>query len=123
MRIEYVSLFVQDVQRSETFYQKYFRAREEWTSADRKSCMLSFSGDVFLELLKNAEPDSKRRARFAISVGGPEMIEALARAIENDGYECTRHLERTKDGRCRAVVLDPDENELELVEEKSAPND
>lgn len=123
MRIEYVSLFVQDVQRLETFYQKYFRAREEWRSADGRSCMLSFSGDVFLELLKNAEPGPKRRARFAISVGGPEMIEALARAIENDGYECSQHLEKTGDGRCRAIVLDPDENELELVEEKSTTND
>ena len=106
MRIEYVSLFVQDVQRSETFYQKYFRAKEDW-----------ISDDVRLELLKNAEPGQKRRARFAISVGGPEMIEALARAIENDGYECSQHLEKTKDGRYRAIVLDPDKNELELVEE------
>lgn len=45
------------------------------------------------------------------------MIEALARAIENDGYECSQHLEKTKDGRYRAIVLDPDKNELELVEE------
>ena len=117
MRIEYVSLFVQDVQRSETFYQKYFRAKEERTSTDKQSCLLKFSGDVRLELLKNAESGPKRRARFAISVGGPEMIEALARAIENDGYECTQHLEKTKDGRYSAIVLDPDKNELELVEE------
>ena len=117
MRIEYVSLFVQDIQRSETFYQKYFRAKEDWISTDKHSCLLKFSDDVRLELLKNAEPGQKRCARFAISVGGPEMIEALARAIENDGYECSQNLEKTKDGRYRAIVLDPDKNELELVEE------
>lgn len=113
MRIEYVSLFVQDIQRSEMFYQKYFRAKEDWISTDKHSCLLKFSDDVRLELLKNAEPGQKRCARFAISVGGPEMIEALARAIENDGYECSQK----KDGRYRAIVLDPDKNELELVEE------
>ena len=96
MRIEYVSLFVQDIQRSEMFYQKYFRAKEDWISTDKHSCLLKFSDDVRLELLKNA---------------------ALARAIENDGYECSQHLEKTKDGRYRAIVLDPDKNELELVEE------
>lgn len=117
MKIEYVSLFVQDIQRSEMFYQKYFRAKEDWISTDKHSCLLKFSDDVRLELLKNAEPGQKRCARFAISVGGPEMIEALARAIENDGYECSQHLEKTKDGRYRAIVLDPDKNELELVEE------
>lgn len=114
MRIEYVSLFVQDIQRSEMFYQKYFRAKEDWISTDKHSCLLKFSDDVRLELLKNAEPGQKRCARFAISVGGPEMIEALA---ENDGYECSQNLEKTKDGRYRAIVLDPDKNELELVEE------
>ncbi len=97
MRIEYVSLFVQDIQRSEMFYQKYFRAKEDRISTDKQSCLLKFSDDVRLELLKNAEPGSQRCARFAISVGGPEMIEALARAIENDGFtSALQHLEKTK---------------------------
>ena len=91
--------------------------KKEYGLTERGVQVLCSEIERLRELLKNAEPGPRRCARFAISVGGPEMIESLARAIENDGYECSQHLEKTKDGRYRAIVLDPDKNELELVEE------
>ena len=129
MQIERMVLLVAELNKTKSFYQKYFRAQvaQEFydDEAGSQGCLLKFSNQINLELLQGSgrhftPGDTNRHSgyiRLAISVGSGEMVESLTKAMVNDGFECVLDPKPDFADKMHAIVLDPDGNEVELLAE------
>src|SRR5215204_1050309 len=98
MRIEHISLWTEDLERSRQFYEKYFQgkssARYHNTRKDFQSYFISFDDESRLEIMKMPGIHTKDKdrlkeflglAHFAMSVGSKEQVDFLADQLRDDG--------------------------------------
>jgi lactoylglutathione lyase len=130
MKIDHVALWTFDLERTKSFYEKYFGAK---TGAkyfnpkkDFESYFLSFKDGCRLEIMRmpgvikldSLPPGGKQRAgliHFAISVGSQAAVDTLTERLRTDGYEIVGEPRLTGDGYYESVVLDPDGNRIEIT--------
>ena len=124
MLIEHIGLFVSDLEKARTFYEKYFAATagEKYHNPRTgfSSYFLTFSDGARLELCHQADlaNDTKNRlgfAHLAISLGSKEAVNQKVDQLTKDGFTLTSGPRVTGDGYYEAVVLDLDGNNLELT--------
>jgi lactoylglutathione lyase len=53
---------------------------------------------------------------LAFSVGGKDKVDELTGQLENDGYKITSRPRITGDGYYESCVIDPENNQIEIVE-------
>lgn len=127
MRINHAAVFVEDLERTKEFYKRYFGAKENEKyhnpNTGLETYFLSFEGDVRLEIMKR--PDTKENekslfqlgyAHLAFSVGSKKKVDELTSRLEEDGYTVLSGPRITGDGYYESCILDPENNQIEIVE-------
>jgi lactoylglutathione lyase len=131
IRIEHLAIWTKDLERLKEFYTKYFEgsAGPKYRNPTKnfESYFLSFNDGCRLELMYKPEiPETKNDVHeqftgiihFAISVGSKENVNALTERLRKDGYAIVGEPRTTGDGYYESVVLDPEGNRIEIMQER-----
>ena len=128
MQIEHLAIWVKDLEKMKSFYQKYFEAipGKKYRNNKKKfeSYFLSFRTGCRLELMNRPDipPNTNDLERqylgiihFAISVGSKEKVDLLTERLRMDHYQIVGAPRWTGDGYYESVVLDPEGNRVEIT--------
>ncbi len=126
MKIEHVALYVNDLQKTKAFYEKYFNAKSNELYHNKttgfKSHFLTFGDGARLEIMTAPElveknPALKRTGfiHLAFTVGSEERVDALTKQLQDDGFVVTSGPRTTGDGYYESCVLDPEGNLVEIT--------
>jgi lactoylglutathione lyase len=127
MRISHIALYVDDLENMKSFYEKYFDAKSNKMYHNQKTSLktylLKFDNGSSLEIMTreklnkiNKELNNIGYIHIAFSVGCKDNVNKLTRQLENDGYKIISQPRITGDGYYESCVLDPENNQIEIVE-------
>lgn len=128
MKIEHVALWVKDIEKIRSFYERYFHVRssEKYHNPTKKlsSYFLSFQSGSRLEIMQmdavaghglDPTKDYLGYTHIAISVGSKEKVDEITSILKQDGYKVLDGPRNTGDGYYESKVLDPENNTLEIA--------
>ncbi len=125
MRIEHVAIWVNDLEATKAFYEKYFNGKSSSKYLNKvkefESYFLSFDSGARLEIMRKAGIDKKSNeeilgwAHIAISLGSREAVDDMTARLKNDGYRHVNGPRVTGDGYYESVIEDSEGNLLELT--------
>lgn len=128
MLIDHVAIWVRDIERVKSFYQKYFNcssgAKYRNESKNFESYFLYFENGARLELMSRPDiPDNINSwieqyygiIHIAIKTGSREGVDGLAESLRGDGYAVIEEPRVTGDGYYECCILDPENNRIEIV--------
>ena len=123
--IEHAALWVNDLERSRAFFQKYFGATSNdiyINAAGFHSYFLTFDGGARLEIMHDATqtPNTEDRphngyGHVAFSVGSAEEVDRLTAELVADGFRCVSGPRTTGDGYYESCILDYEGNRIEIT--------
>ena len=127
IRINHIALYVNDLEKTKAFYEKYFDAKPNKMYHNQntglKSFFLEFNDECRIEImskenLNNIEkkPNNTGYIHIAFSVGSKDKVNELTRQLENDGYTIISQPRITGDGYYESCIIDPENNQIEIVE-------
>ena len=127
MKVEHTALFVEDLQRMQQFYSRWFGATPgplyHNPITGLTSCFCSFpDGSCRLELMHwpdhSPRPSALRPlgyAHLAFSLGSRQAVDQLTRQLCQAGCRVVSQPRTTGDGYYESCVEDPEQNQLELT--------
>lgn len=128
MKIEHIAVWVKDLEKTRTFYQKYFGAvsNEKYVNPVKnfESYFLSFENGCRLEIMTRPDLSESENSyesqqfgiiHFAFSAGSKEKVNELTETLRKDGYTIAGEPRTTGDGYYESVILDPENNIIEIV--------
>ncbi len=123
--INHAALYVRDLEAMRDFYVRYLGgvSNDGYHNPNTglRTYFLSFDGDARLEIMQrpghDAEPASARAGwiHLAFSLGSREAVDDLTAVLRREGYTVLSGPRVTGDGYYEAAVLDPENNQVELV--------
>lgn len=127
MKINHLALYTNDLERMRTFYITYFNAISNQgyhnKTTELRTYFLSFEDQTRLELMTRpnldqviSTPLQTGYIHLAFSVGSKDNVDQLTTTLEKDGYTVLSKPRTTGDGYYESCVLDPDGNQIEIVE-------
>ncbi len=127
MKIEHIALYVTDLEEMKKFYEVYFSAKSNDKyhnpTTGLETYFLSFDEGSRLELMTRPDMVSQEKPLFgtgithlAFSTGSKELVDQLTQRLKNDGYEIISGPRTTGDGYYESCVLDPEGNQIEIIE-------
>ncbi len=128
MKIEHISLWVSNLETTKDFYIKYFQMNCNKKYINEKknfsSYFLSFEEGARIEIMHRPDISEQSGNRgvmhglthFAISVGSKEKVDSLTEKLRRDGFVIAGEPRTTGDGYYESVVLDPEGNNIEIME-------
>ena len=127
MQIEHIAIWVKDIEKMKSFYEKYFNARSSSIYInDLKQFspyFLSFETGARLEIMHTPKVSvsgdyDEQVAGFvhlAFATGSDENVEKLTKKLAKDGLKILDGPRRTGDGYYESVILDPEGNRIEIT--------
>ncbi len=126
MRIEHVAMYVNDLEKTKSFFEKYFGAKSNNLYHNEKtgfqSYFLTFDDGARLEIMTkpNMQNCEKSMARtgfihIAFSVGSKEKVDEITSKLKSDGYEVISGPRTTGDGYYESCVYDGEGNQIEIT--------
>lgn len=122
MKIEHIAIYVTDLEKTRTFFMKYFGAKSHNPKTNFRSYFLSFDDGVRLEIMNKPEmsdlPKSLARtgyAHIAFSVGSKEKVDTLTAKLKADGYKIISGPRTTGDGYYESCVVVIEDNQIEIT--------
>ncbi len=126
MRIEHVAMYVNDLERAKSFFERYLgaSANEGYhnKTTDFRSYFLTFDDGARLEIMNRPGMDDPEKTlnrtgliHIAFSVGCKEKVDELTRLLESDGYEVISGPRTTGDGYYESCVVSIEENQIEIT--------
>ncbi len=126
MKIEHIAMYVNDLERTKDFFERYFRAKSNSgyhnKTTNFKSYFLTFDDGARLEIMNKPQmsDDTKSLARtgfihIAFSVGSKEIVDELTEQIKLDGYEVVSGPRTTGDGYYESCVVGIEGNQIEIT--------
>lgn len=128
MKIDHIAIWAEDIELLRDFYMMYFdmSCNDRYVNPKKNfsSYFLSFSdGETRIEIMnipgKDAPAsrgDLKGLAHFAISVGGKERVDEIARRFKENDVTILSAPRTTGDGYYECAVADPEGNYIEITE-------
>ena len=127
IKIEYIAMYVNDLEGAKEFFDKYFNAKsnEKYNNIKTgfQSYFLSFDGGARLEIMSkpNVEEDNKALIKtgyshLAFSVGNREKVDNLTAQLKSDGFSVISGPRVTGDGYYESSVLGFENNQIEITE-------
>ncbi len=128
MRIAHIAIWCKDIERTKTFYEKYFQAKAGNKYINNikqfESYFLEFENtDTKIELMHKPNitelPVSTNvqhlgLAHVAFGTKNREQVESLTQKLREDGYYIAGEPRVTGDGYYESIVLDPEGNIVEI---------
>ena len=126
MKIDHIALYVQDLERTKAFYEKYFSGQSNKQyhnpKTGLKTYFLSFADNCRLELMEKpgisaalSKGEHMGYTHLAFRAGDKESVDRLTDQLRNDGYTVFSEPRMTGDGYYESCVSDPDGNRIEIV--------
>ncbi len=127
MKINHIALYTNQLEQMKLFYETYFKAVSNDGYHNKntglRTFFLTFADDTRLELmtrpnLVQLQPASYQTGyiHLAFSAGSKAAVDTLTASLEQDGYTVLSQPRTTGDGYYESCVLDPDGNQIEIVE-------
>ncbi len=126
MKIEHVAMYVNDLEKTREFFEKYFNGRSNTMyhnpKTDFRSYFISFEDGARLEIMNKPgmidDPKALTRTGFihlSISVGSKEAVDELTARLKQDGYEVLSGPRTTGDGYYESCVAGIEGNQIEIT--------
>lgn len=126
MKIEHIAMYVNDLERTKDFFEKYFVAKSNSgyhnISTGFKSYFLSFDDGARPEIMnkpdmKDVQKDTARTGliHIAFSAGSKERVDELTKEIQADGYKVISGPRTTGDGYYESCVVGIESNQIEIT--------
>lgn len=126
MRIEHVAMYVNDLEGTKIFFERYLgaSANEGYHNkmTDFRSYFLTFDDGARLEIMNRPGMDDPEKPlnrtgliHIAFSVGNKEKVDELTRLLESDGYEVISGPRTTGDGYYESCVVSIEGNQIEIT--------
>lgn len=127
MRLEHIGINVDDLEAMRNFYQQYFGAVANAKYTNQKTGLqtyfLSFENGARLEIMSRHDsairPGYKKNRRGSIHIAFDlktrQEVDRLTAELEQAGYMVFSAPRVTGDGYYESVVLDPEQNQIELM--------
>ncbi|MCQ2092218.1 MAG: VOC family protein [Fibrobacter sp.] len=125
MKIDHVAIWVKDIEKVCTFYEKYLGAtlHPEYHNPAKgfTSRFITFEGGARIEVMHRTDIASSISntqlgwCHMAMSLGSKEMVDKLTAQMEADGITIVGQPRTTGDGYYESVVQDPEGNLVELT--------
>lgn len=127
MKINHIALYTNDLEHMKHFYETYFHAKSNdgYHNAHTglRTYFLSFDDQTRLEIMtrpnmeeQNTSPLHLGYIHLAFSVGSKENVDILTNRLDKDGFTVLSKPRTTGDGYYESCVLDPEGNQIEIVE-------
>jgi len=127
MKLNHIALYVNDLEKMKLFYEKYFNAKANKMyhnpKTGLKTYFLEFEDSGRIEIMTKENLNSVAKElnnvgyiHVAFSVGSKDKVDELTKLLENDGYKVISKPRTTGDGYYESCVLDPEGNQVEIVE-------
>ncbi len=127
MKINHVAIYVHNLEESRAFYEQWFGGisgkRYLNPKTNLQTYFLSFDDGARLELMTRPEcTDAVNTAmtfgltHLAFSAGSREMVDERTAQLAEAGFTILSMPRTTGDGYYESVILDPDGNQIEIVE-------
>lgn len=126
MKIEHIAMYVNDLERSKDFFEKYFEAVSNSGYHNKntgfRSYFLSFSDGTRLEIMNKPEMDDNEKSitrtgftHIAFSVGSRKKVDELTEKLKADGFEVISGPRTTGDGYYESCIVDIEKNQIEIT--------
>ena len=126
MRIEHIAMYVNELEKTKEFFEKYFNAisNEGYHNkiTDFRSYFLSFDDGARLEIMSKPQmmDDEKGINRtgyvhIAFSLGSKDAVDALTEKMRNDGYNIISGPRTTGDGYYESCIIGIEGNQIEIT--------
>ncbi len=126
MKIEHIAMYVEDLEGSRNFFEKYFGAVSNSGYHNKntgfRSYFLTFGDGARLEIMNKPEMDSGEKsaartgyAHIAFSVGSKEKVNELTEKLKGDGFEVISGPRITGDGYYESCIIDIEMNQIEIT--------
>lgn len=128
IKIEHVAIWVTDLEKMREFYCTYFDgvANEKYINPTKgfSSYFISFATGARLELMHSLSLDGGSAVtgkphlgliHLAVSVGSSVKVDELTAKLQANGYTVLSGPRTTGDGYYESCVLDPENNQIEIV--------
>lgn len=125
MKIEHVAMYVNDLEASKDFFERYFegQAGEKYINENKgfSSYFISFSGGARLELMSQTDRTEFTEKRYlgyahiAMSVDSKERVVALTEELRSDGFGVVSEPRMTGDGYFESCIMDREGNMIEIT--------
>lgn len=126
MKIDHISLYVEDLEATKKFFTHYFDAtpNEGYHNPNTglSTYFLTFLGGARLEIMHRndiieREKDLYRSGyvHLAFSVGSKEAVDTLTNRLAQDGYQVLSGPRTTGDGYYESCILDGEGNQIEIT--------
>ena len=126
MKIDYVAMYVSDLEKARDFFIKYLEGVSNSGYHNEKtgfrSYFISFDDGSRLEIMNKPgmadpkkEPDRSGYSHIAFSVGSKEKVNELTAQMKADGYEVVSGPRTTGDGYYESCIVAIEDNLIELT--------
>ncbi len=126
MYIEHIAMYVNDLEKTRTFFVKYFGAvsNEGYQNPKTNFCsyFLSFDHGARLEIMhkpqmSDIEKELNRTGyiHIAFSLGSKAAVDELTEKLKNDGYEVISGPRTTGDGYYESCIVGIEGNQVEIT--------
>ena len=126
MKIDHVAMYVKDLEKTKTFFEKYFSATSNDgyhnKNTNFRSYFLSFENGSRLEIMNKPDMDDEEKSvartgfiHIAFSVGSKEKVDELTSQLKADGYEVLSGPRTTGDGYYESCIIDLESNQIEIT--------
>lgn len=127
MKINHIALYTNQLEQLKLFYETYFQAVSNDGYHNKntglRTFFLTFADGSRLELMTRPNlvplqptPYQTGYIHLAFSAGSKTAVDTLTSTLEQDGYTVLSQPRTTGDGYYESCVLDPDGNQIEIVE-------
>ncbi|GHV85122.1 lactoylglutathione lyase [Spirochaetia bacterium] len=125
MQISHIAIYVDNLNRMDKFYEKYFGAKSKEIYFNPKtglqSYLLSFDDGCILEIMtKPALTKIENRLdtigynHIAICVGGKGEVDRITTWLKEEGHKIINYPHTAGDGCYESLILDPENNLIEI---------
>ena len=126
MKIEHIAMYVNDLERSKDFFEKYFGAVSGSGYHNKntgfRSYFLSFSDGARLEIMNKPDMNDSEKSitrtgfvHIAFSVGSKEKVDELTEKLKTDGFKVISGPRTTGDGYYESCIVDIENNQIEIT--------
>lgn len=123
MRIDHISIYATNPEVQKTFYESYFggRANREENEEDERAYFMTFDDGAKIEIINRRDIRGMKKnhidlgyIRLAFGFESRDEVDQKVNELQEAGFQIKSYPKIDKNGLYKAVILDPDDNQVIL---------